>query len=138
MKQCPECFKKRTQKKCSAGCRKNYTLVSMASKWPKLREEGICLICCTLYETLNELAIHYMRHNWDDVKYLGIHPLVCRKAVDQFNDSQPPRKRDQKKADKNEFKKPMDKQNFSADLNQMSHSTNNNNTNETTMNSNAS
>lgn len=37
VKQCSQCFKKRTQMKCERDCRDKYTLLAMSSKWPKYR-----------------------------------------------------------------------------------------------------
>ena len=100
--------------KCERDCRDKYTLLAMSSKWPKYRQDWVCLICCTLYENYQDLAIHYLRHNWGDLKYFAIHPYICRKALDKIKFIPNQRKRDLKKADKDEkeeFKKPISKKN---------------------------
>lgn len=81
-KQCSRCFKfSKKKNRCHKECVKSYRLVHMAKKWPKCGDDWFCVICLTIYSKYQDLAIHYLRHNWDEVKSFEIHPIVCREAV---------------------------------------------------------
>ena len=76
------CSKKMTRLR-PHNCLDKMTLSDLQTSWPRLHSKCFCIFGCkeSKYTDFRMLALHYLEHNWYDLKCFGIHPNVLHQAV---------------------------------------------------------
>ena len=79
MKQCKTCFKKANKLRCGRRCAQKYNLRECAlHNWPRFEGQYFCVFCLNPFASYTALAIHYLGHNFWDLKFFAMHPSILR------------------------------------------------------------
>ncbi len=71
-------------------------LRDLQTSWPRFHSKLFCIFACEgCYTDYRRLAEHYLEHNWDDLKFFGIHPKILRQVIDDEETKPKARKRAQ-------------------------------------------
>jgi hypothetical protein len=65
-------------------CLDRLKLQDLAQSWPRLNRKFVCIFACECeFTNYRSLAEHYLEHNWDDLKFFGIHPDTLYQLVEE-------------------------------------------------------